>query len=388
MNILDLIKNLPKGKQKVYESLLGNDAKDVEFTEVRNKIRKSRDTLMETAENRAKHDLKHKLLVQLTEDIKKTNKTRDKELNKQFKELKEVVKSSKTVVPKPVDKVALKEPVEVKNFPKSFKVNTEKEVDIRIWRKPIWFREEFDLLAEKLETALLEDRVLRVKEENPIKIPQVNVTGKGGAAGIIPFKTSEGRGQKALVDEAGRQETIIDGVDYVPGKSGVDPSTETLNVLDYSHHELHEGNNFYVKGWTDLDGAGASIGFLWRVGDSVQWPHAQWSISGEAEFNLTLYEGASVHNVGASIQIFNNNRNSLNTAQVQAYVGPTIAVYGNTVWAGKIGSGKSATEARSNAGEFIGRQNTDYIFLISKIATAVHWIDYDFSWYQHTNKNT
>ena len=174
-----------------------------------------------------------------------------------------------------------------------------------------------------------------------------------------------------------------------------DNSTASRVSITYEHHEMHSGSFFYVKNWADVDGSGTHVDFLWVVTDTTKLPHAQWAIDGEAEFTMSLYEAVVVSDSGTPVPVFNANRNSAKTALVEAYITPTLASGalgdasdgGTLVWAGKIGTGKKSTTGRTTSYEFIGKQNTRYWFRITKVAAGTHWLDYDFNWYEHIDRN-
>ena len=164
-------------------------------------------------------------------------------------------------------------------------------------------------------------------------------------------------------------------------QNAVDAVSKALNIVEYSHHEAHEGKFFFVKDWADLDGAGTKAEFLFRVPAGVV-PHAQWSIAGEAEFTMELFRGVTVSADGTPITPVNANGNSDNAAVVQAFSGPTVTDDGTKIWAGKIGSGRNATVGRDTGYEYMGKLSTDYLFRITKVASGTHWLDYDFNWYE------
>lgn len=189
----------------------------------------------------------------------------------------------------------------------------------------------------------------------------------------------------AEVDLAAGAEVTVNGP--------VDDTTGALLQVPYEHHEIHEGSNYFVKGWVDVTGAGTNTDFLFVVPDTAKWPHAIWELAGEGEFTLSLYEGVVTSGTPSEVPSRNSNRNSLNTAGVKVYSSPTLAggtlgdgnQGGTLIWAGKIGSGKTATESRATIGEMIAKQNTKYWFRLTHIAAGTEWLDYFFSWYEHTN---
>ena len=217
-----------------------------------------------------------------------------------------------------------------------------------------------------------------------------------GAATESTLSTLNGKVITNAANTARTTSTIVLPVQIVDsaGRSPkVDSITKAQMTIDYSHHEMHSGSFYFVKGWADVDGAGTNLDFLWVVPNTAAWPHATWEIAGEAEFTLYLYEDVTTVADGASVAAINANRNSGNTSGVATYSGPTLDTGalgdggngGTLIWAGKIGSGKNATGDRRTSNELIGKQNAKYWFRINKEAAGTHWIDYYFGWYEHTN---
>lgn len=198
--------------------------------------------------------------------------------------------------------------------------------------------------------------------------------------------------QKTLVPHAGMTKPLAveirpsdHGVQIVAGisENHVDEVSLGLIVVDFDHHEIHEGNRYFVKNWQDVDGAGTTLNFLFTVPNTAKVPHATWELSGEEEFTFTLYEGTTVTNNGTPVPVFNHNRNSSHTPGVGVFAAPTITNMGTIIWATKIGTGKSATEGRTTEGELVARAGINYLFRIVKAAAGTAWIDYLFDWYEH-----
>jgi len=166
----------------------------------------------------------------------------------------------------------------------------------------------------------------------------------------------------------------------------VDSATDALLTVDYDHHEIHSGGHFFVEGWQDVDGAATVVDFLWVVPNTAKWPHALWELAGEAEFTLSLYEGVTTSNDGTPVTIFNSNRNlTTKVATVTAFSAPTVTNTGTLILTDIMGAARSSGSTARNH-EFIGKQNTKYLFRITKSAAGTHWLKYAFRWYEHTNK--
>ena len=172
---------------------------------------------------------------------------------------------------------------------------------------------------------------------------------------------------------------------YSLSRKQIDEVSGAVKFIDLEHHEIHEGDRFYVKNWLDITGA-VNQDFLFVTPPTTKIANATWEIAGEAEFTITLYEGATVSNNGTPLAVFNHNRNSSKTPGVLAFSGPTVVSTGTQIWAGKIGSVKTATEARMREGEMMAKSGTNYLFRISHPAAGTEWLDYLFDWYEHISE--
>jgi len=162
----------------------------------------------------------------------------------------------------------------------------------------------------------------------------------------------------------------------------------SLTVILAAHHEIHEGDYYYVKNFVSLD-AGDSVEFLFIVG-SDKVPHVQWQIGSEAEAEFYMYEDVDVSNNGTPTTTFNADRNSLNTATMLAYSSPTLAggslgddgQGGTLISAATVGSGRDTTQNRSTTYELIGKASTKYWVKLTNTSSQTAWVDYDFNWYE------
>lgn len=139
----------------------------------------------------------------------------------------------------------------------------------------------------------------------------------------------------------------------------------------------------------------ASLDFLWVCHNSTKWPHALWEIDAQVEMTMSMYEDVSTSNNGTPVTIFNNNRNSDTEAIVTGFVSPTLTSGalgdagngGTLVWQKTIGSGKKIGGEGGRNHEFIGKQGSKYWFKISNASGGAGWVNYDFNWYEHTDKS-
>lgn len=169
----------------------------------------------------------------------------------------------------------------------------------------------------------------------------------------------------------------------------LDPATYAHMDIDYAHHEIHEGNHYFIKSYTTLNN-GADIDFCVTTPDTTKWSHMTFIVQGTAITTMEIYESVTFSDAGASITAYNNNRNSSNTSSLTVASERGISVAGNKIWEAK---GGTATNPQNRNGlifreddEMILKQNASYVFrLIS--STDGNIIDYKASWYEHTNKS-
>jgi len=162
----------------------------------------------------------------------------------------------------------------------------------------------------------------------------------------------------------------------------------SLTVILAAHHEIHEGDYYYVKNFVTL-ATGNSVEFLFIIPDDTT-PHVQWQLASEAEAEFYLYEDVEVSDNGTPVAVFNANRNSANTAAMQVFSGPTLAggtlgddgQGGTTISASILGSGKETTANRITTYELIGRADTYYWVRLTNVSSQTAWVDYDFNWYE------
>lgn len=168
----------------------------------------------------------------------------------------------------------------------------------------------------------------------------------------------------------------------------VDDDTWNPVSMTPQHSKTHEGEHFYVKGWVDVTGVGTKVEALVITPDTAEWAHFSNLQAAEAEFTIEVFRGATYSDIGTEIPSINNNENSLNRATTKVYIGPTILTDGFSIWPGKMGSGKDATNERSILGEIVGRQNTVYLVRFTLVpAGGPFWLDFYFTWYEHINKH-
>ena len=89
----------------------------------------------------------------------------------------------------------------------------------------------------------------------------------------------------------------------------IDASTNSLQTIDYAHHEVHAGSHYYIEGYTTL-GVGGTLFVKLTTPDSNEWTHFLWDIGSNGILTTTLDEDATGGMAGGSRGIIHaNNRN-------------------------------------------------------------------------------
>lgn len=166
---------------------------------------------------------------------------------------------------------------------------------------------------------------------------------------------------------------------------GVDKATRSIQIVDYAHHEIHEGDHYFIKGWMDLTNAQV-FDFLATTPNTLKWAHMIVAFSSEAESHITIYEGTTTSADGTAVTAVNRDRNSTNTAALVVTHTPTVTNVGTQIASYKMGSmQKAGGEVRGN-NELVLKQNTKYLIRITNDTALNNWLDYLADWYEHTNK--
>ena len=170
----------------------------------------------------------------------------------------------------------------------------------------------------------------------------------------------------------------------------IDASTNTLQTIEYEHHEIHSGSSFVCH---DLRNVNTTT-FKWQVTtpDSLVYAHMVFDINCTGEITVLVTEGSDKTDGTALVEL---NRRRVGTPAVAAVVvthTPTSGTTDGTVTlinhrSGATGVGSRTIAAGGTRGgnEFILKPNTKYV--ISATTYADVWITLQIGWYEHTDKH-
>jgi hypothetical protein len=171
---------------------------------------------------------------------------------------------------------------------------------------------------------------------------------------------------------------------YQPAR--LDKATNTLQTIEYEHHEIHAGSHFFYTDSVTLASSGTQV-YLLTTPDTTKWSHLVFMATGSAITKVDLYEGAN--RTGTTEQtLLNSDRNSLTAATLIVHKdisGGTTD--GALIWT--MQSGTATAQSRSGLtanreSEIILKQNTKYLLRITS-STASNLTNLQLEWYEHTN---
>ncbi len=178
----------------------------------------------------------------------------------------------------------------------------------------------------------------------------------------------------------------------------IDGATNSLQIVDYAHHEIHAGSHYFNEGYYDIP-AGDVVDIRFRTPDTEKWLHMLISLRSQEEAIYTLYEGILVNTVGAALTAKNSNRNSPNVSGLTYFdyiVNTDIAnanldtdITGATILReAQLGSNQGNNSGENRAdNELVLKQNGFYGIRIQNTITSTRYITWLLDWYEHTNKN-
>ena len=174
----------------------------------------------------------------------------------------------------------------------------------------------------------------------------------------------------------------------------IDASTNSLQVVDYAHHEIHAGSTFRVQ----ANDTAASLTIAFKVPAGTKYPHfiCEWSAASTGY--IQLLEGVTITaSTGTDTLIKNSNRNSASTSILQGYstgawvanyvtVGPTIT--GGTVISDKrfYADDKTGGMTGARRAEIVLADDTEYALEFTS-TDGSQGIQLRCEWYEHTDKH-
>ena len=167
----------------------------------------------------------------------------------------------------------------------------------------------------------------------------------------------------------------------------MDASTNTLQTIEYEHHEIHSGSSFTTSYVADI-GNGATLDMLIETPAGTKYAHWVYEIDVEKEASLLIYEAVTATR-GDAVVAYNRNRVGTPTAATVVVTStPTSITPGSTIIRSRhLGSGKTAGGGSRGLHEFILKPSTKYLFRLTNATTTDNFMSVEFDWYEHTDKH-
>ena len=171
--------------------------------------------------------------------------------------------------------------------------------------------------------------------------------------------------------------------------ANLDSITNHRIAIESEHHEIHEGDHYYMQGYLELNN-GDDFYVKMTTPDSDKWIHFVFDIKSTGICESTLDEDATGGMTGGEEKTpFNNNRNSPNTSELAVVSGVTACTsYGKRLEDDKWGANgwkQSEGGAGGRNNEIILKRNTIYCRSFKSYSDN-NIIQFRASWYEHINK--
>ncbi len=187
----------------------------------------------------------------------------------------------------------------------------------------------------------------------------------------------------------------------------IDASTNSLQTIDYAHHEVHGGSLFHCHFKNVVTNANEMTALAWNVPASAKWGHLILVVTATAISEYYFLENPSIDaDEGTEVTIYNHNRNSgngsgmlsiegtpaagemtsYNEAQAaDANISFTTELDGDYIGAGKGKSGSGGLSTHDD--EWITDESAQYAVVLKALGNddCYHAIRLD--WYEHEDKN-
>lgn len=178
----------------------------------------------------------------------------------------------------------------------------------------------------------------------------------------------------------------------------IDNATFDRVTIDHAHHEVHEGNHYFISNFATVgSGIGSSLWFDITVPNNGSRIHLFYEVQGTLVTRIKLFEGATLSG-GTTISKSNSDRNSSNNSilvfKSQPTVSGTTATSGTLISASSFGLSVGNGASSIKFGGVINRENElilksgiTYLLEINS-STDLNLIDYIFNWYEIVPQGT
>jgi len=161
-------------------------------------------------------------------------------------------------------------------------------------------------------------------------------------------------------------------------------------IIDYDHHQLHEGETFRwsvyipslaINATKDIRIVVPNITIPSGVSAVARCPHLRWEVVSSTGGVAVLTEGTTFTATGTQRTPLAMERNGTYTSQMQIWEDPTVNVLGTSLWTGLLLSNGKAGDTALPDAEFVLKNNTSYNMRFTSGA-ASNAVLIRFVWYE------
>ena len=164
----------------------------------------------------------------------------------------------------------------------------------------------------------------------------------------------------------------------------IDNLTEAFIIIDFAHHEIHEGGSFFIDVFEEINN-NAFADLAITTPDTAKHTHMFFEGEVESEMEFYAYEDPDITG-GTSYTPVNRNRNSTNTSACTCVLNPTVNAVGMLLGQTKVGSGKKVGGRARGLVELILKQGATSLFRVENVSGAAsQWVSSQYAWYEHTD---
>ena len=149
---------------------------------------------------------------------------------------------------------------------------------------------------------------------------------------------------------------------------------KTETVIDYAHHEIHEGKHFKA-GFQDIAMATNDvIELLLVTNSSKDVAHFVMTAQATGAVVVQLFRSPTSSANGTLVSILNRNENSENTSEMLVYHTPTTSADGTKIsekWVGNEGFKETIGGSQRGNSEIILKKDTKYLIRLTAVSDGI-----------------
>lgn len=175
-----------------------------------------------------------------------------------------------------------------------------------------------------------------------------------------------------------------------PLEYSVDKYTGAAKTVTNEHHEIHDGNHYFVASYDQLN-AGASLLFGFTTANEEEEVHIVFGFESTGQTLFEMYEDCDFDISSSVVTPFNSNRNSSNLSSASIQKSSSMNSLGTKLYDQKIGIVSNPVSAiggdNRSADEILLKRNTKYTYRFESFS-ASNIISYKSTYYHEKPKES